>query len=389
MLDYAAEPEGQRGDELPFLSILQVIDTSGFAKEGDKLVGIHPILEDQASSYLEVDLASNSWHYAHEGSEIGGDPWLWLACECGAVAWVDSEPDLIDDDYILTKVLEYVVEKGLLKQDELFREETHLNAAIRLIFDLKEKVLKDPGLPFERKYIDAFSIIMTQDQPEFERLKAYFRGKVSWREIYKKIKDASINVSGDDESSQESSSVYISWQGKRPQLMTGPLLEDILTYLNARVIEGTEKDLAIYNPKTGTYDIGKSAMRLILSDAIRRIKLDGDPSLECLSPRCISVIRSLAPVLALEVGKEFETLVSHICVGNGVVDLKASHVIEWSPDWYMVQHTTVKYVTAGRNWLPHLRRLLGGLLMAIRIAWSTSKDTWATALLVRQLKMPY
>jgi hypothetical protein len=162
---------------------------------------------------------------------------LWLACECGAVAWEDSEPDAIDDDYILTKVLEYVVEKGLFKQEDLFCEETPLNAAIRLIFDLKEKVLKDPGLPFEQKYIDAFSIIMTQDQPEFERLKAYFKGKVSWRELSKRIKDASINVSGDDEPSQESSSVYISWQGKRPHLMTGPLLEDILTYLNARVIK--------------------------------------------------------------------------------------------------------------------------------------------------------
>jgi putative DNA primase/helicase len=57
----------------------------------------------------------------------------------------------------------------------------------------------------------------------------------------------------------------------------------------------------------------------------------------------------LAPALALEVGNEFETLVSHICVGNGVVDLKTSHVIEWSPDWYMVQHTPVKYVTE-KDW---------------------------------------
>ena len=341
-------PEDQ-GDKLPFLSILQVINTSGFTKEGDELVGPHPIFGSSTGSNLKVNISKNAWYYIHAGNEVSGDPWMWLACECGAVPWEDCEAGAIRDELVLTEVKQNAVEKGYFKHDELFQEDSPLDNALRLVAELKEMVLQDPGLPFEQKYVNALNLIWIQDQPEFERIKYCLKGKVSWRDLFKLIKVASITIEGDEEPSQEPYSKYISRRGKLPILLTGPLLEDILTDLKACVIEGTEKDLAIYNTRTGTYDIGKSAMRLILRESARRIKLDGDPSLECFTPKCISIIRSLGPALALEVGDEFEKMVSFICVGNGAVDLKTCHIIEWSPDWYMVQHTPVKYVP-GKDW---------------------------------------
>jgi putative DNA primase/helicase len=66
--------------------------------------------------------------------------------------------------------------------------------------------------------------------------------------------------------------------------------------------------------------------------------------LECITPQNISKIKSLAPALSIEVGNEFETILFLICVGNGVIDLRMSFLIDWSPDYYMVQHTPVQYI---------------------------------------------
>ncbi len=339
------EPSTGRDDKLPFLSIVQVIDTSDFADEGDELVGPHPIFGSSTGSNLKVNLSKNEWHYVHAESEASGDSWMWLACECGAIAWEDCRPGALGDASILAQVKQYALDKGYFKEDELFPERSALQNALQLISEIKEKALLDPGLPFEQQYVDALAIIMMHDQPEFERIKAHWKGKVSWRELSNRIKEASIKIAESKESVQEESdSEYISWKGDKPTLSVGPLLEDILADLNVCVVAGTEKELAIYSAKNGTYDIGGSAMRLILREIIERIKWDGDLKLDCLTPQKISKIRSLAPALAKEVGNEFETMVSLICVGNGVVDLKTSQLKDWSPDYYMVQHTPVNYI---------------------------------------------
>jgi hypothetical protein len=93
-------PEDPR-NMLPFLSILQVINTLGFAKEGDELVGSHPIFVSSDGNYLRVNLSKNSWRYVHAGNEVSGDPWMWLACECGAVPWEDCDPGAISDELVL------------------------------------------------------------------------------------------------------------------------------------------------------------------------------------------------------------------------------------------------------------------------------------------------
>jgi P4 family phage/plasmid primase-like protien len=180
-------------------------------------------------------------------------------------------------------------------------------------------------------------------------MKAHWKGKVSWRELLKmikeveiftKIKECEISPSLDE----ELSSIYVSWEDSGPKLMVGPLLEDILKDLNVRVMTGTEKDLALYETKTGTYAIGRSAIRLIIKEVINRVKSDGDLVLECVTPQNISKIKSLAPALSIEVGNEFETMLFLLCVGNGVVDLRIPYLIDWSPDYYMVQSTPVKYI---------------------------------------------
>ena len=51
-----------RGDKLPFLSILQIIDVSEFANEGDELVGPHPVFGSSTGSNLKVNISKNAWY---------------------------------------------------------------------------------------------------------------------------------------------------------------------------------------------------------------------------------------------------------------------------------------------------------------------------------------
>jgi hypothetical protein len=157
------------------LNIKEVIDLSGFTSEGDELVGPHPIFGSSTGCNLKVNLSKNAWYYFHAGSETGGDSWLWLACECGAIAWENCKSGALSDASIIAKVKQYAVDKGYFKEDELFPERSALQNAMQLISKIKDQAIIDPGLPFEQKYIDALAIIMNQNQPEFERIKAHWR----------------------------------------------------------------------------------------------------------------------------------------------------------------------------------------------------------------------
>ena len=148
---------------------------------------------------------------------------MWLACECGAMAWEDCRPGALGDATILAKVKQYAVDKEHFKEDVLFPERSALENALQLISEIKEKALLDPGLPFEQKYVDALAIIMVQDQPEFERIKAHWKGKVSWRELSNCIKEASIKIAESKGSSEEEpDSAYLTWKGVSQLLRLGP-----------------------------------------------------------------------------------------------------------------------------------------------------------------------
>jgi len=79
-----------------------------------------------------------------------------------------------------------ILEEEFLYDDEEAREED-LQKAMRLISEIKDKALEDRGLPFEEKYVKALALIKIENQPEFERIKGHWYGKISWKDLNKKI----------------------------------------------------------------------------------------------------------------------------------------------------------------------------------------------------------
>lgn len=115
--DMEKQHPSQRG-RLPQLDILDVIDTAGFAKSGSQLWGPHPTLGSSTGRNLVVNPGENVYCFMHDGINAGGDAWIWLACECGAVPWKKAGSGVLKDRYALKKTLEYAVSKGLISRQE-------------------------------------------------------------------------------------------------------------------------------------------------------------------------------------------------------------------------------------------------------------------------------
>ena len=111
--------ESKKGSSLPQLDIQEVIDTSGFTLEGDQLFGPHPTLGSTTGRNLVVNPGKNVYCYMHNGINAGGDPWTWLACECGALVWEKAGAGALQDRVVLRKTLEYAVSKGLVSAEEV------------------------------------------------------------------------------------------------------------------------------------------------------------------------------------------------------------------------------------------------------------------------------
>jgi hypothetical protein len=186
-----SKEHGQAVD-LPHLDILRVIDTSGFTKVGDELVGIHPCLPDQDCTYIKVNPVGNSWCFYQGRKLISGDSWLWLARESGALDWGEIKSDVLQNANNVQKVKEYAISKGYFTEDELFPEQKRIKDALKTVTDLKEKVLSDPGLPFEPNNLEALAILKINNMAEYQRTKSYWKNKVSIRDLNKAV-DAKVN----------------------------------------------------------------------------------------------------------------------------------------------------------------------------------------------------
>ena len=183
-----ADLEWVHRDRLPHLDIQKVIDSSGFNKIGDGLVGPHPLFPD--GTYLKVTPANNTWCFFQEGNLILGDAWLWLAAESGIVSWKEIAPDTLSDAATLQKIKEHAVSKGYFTEDDLFPERKIIRDALQTVADLKDKALSDPGLPFEPKNVEALAIVKITNQAEYERVKGCWKnGKISLRELNKAVED--------------------------------------------------------------------------------------------------------------------------------------------------------------------------------------------------------
>lgn len=111
-----------RKSRLPKLDILDVIDTSGFTESGGQLFGPHPVLGSTSGKNLVIDPSGGRWSYMHNksgSSAPGGDAWVWLACECGAVPWERAGAGVLKDPEVIRRTLEHAVKRRLVSADIL------------------------------------------------------------------------------------------------------------------------------------------------------------------------------------------------------------------------------------------------------------------------------
>lgn len=106
-------------NRLPPLNILDVIDTRGWEISGAQLRGPHPTLGSTTGHNLVVNPEAGLWAYMHNGINSGGDAWIWLACECGAVKWEEAGAGALKDPAIKAKTVAYAKSKKLIPEDAL------------------------------------------------------------------------------------------------------------------------------------------------------------------------------------------------------------------------------------------------------------------------------
>jgi hypothetical protein len=107
------------GSKFPHLNILDVIDTSGFSASGSELVGSHPGMGSTTGANLKVNVGKNSWcsfHNFQGGTAPGGDPWVWLACECGAVPWEEAGSGVLTDPIVVSTTMMHAAKRGLIPE---------------------------------------------------------------------------------------------------------------------------------------------------------------------------------------------------------------------------------------------------------------------------------
>ena len=113
------------GNRFPSLSVLDVIDAAGFERSGDELVGPNPVIRSTTGANLKVNPGKNTWCNFHNEIKRGGDAWVWLACECGAIRWEEAGPGALNDAAVVRKTLEHAVKRGLVSADVLGPKEDH------------------------------------------------------------------------------------------------------------------------------------------------------------------------------------------------------------------------------------------------------------------------
>jgi P4 family phage/plasmid primase-like protien len=136
------------GAKFPQLNILDVIDTSGFSDSGSELVGTHPGIGSVTGANLKVNVGKNSWCNFHNELKRGGDPWVWLACECGAVPWEEAGSGVLTDPIVISTTMMHAAKRGLIP------ETPDIVAAFR-----RSKVEKKPEEPKGQTVIDAIKAL--------------------------------------------------------------------------------------------------------------------------------------------------------------------------------------------------------------------------------------
>ena len=109
----------QYNRKLPKLNILDVIDTQGWEEVGSQLRGAHPTLGSTTGHNVVVRPGENLYAYMHNGLNKGGDAWVWVACEAGAVAWENAGPGCLRSREVVERTVAYALKRGWINEDQV------------------------------------------------------------------------------------------------------------------------------------------------------------------------------------------------------------------------------------------------------------------------------
>jgi hypothetical protein len=180
-------------DKFP-ITIEQLVDVSTFTPEGEQLTGPNPWTGSSSGHNLIINPSEGTWANMHNfsgGTAPGGDAWLLAACVCGAVDWASAGPGSMDDREVIEKTKEYVAERGLYSEDDLFpgrkqqREAQKKDAEDAM--KVKDEALKDPGLPFTAESIELFARVYQHDRSLFESIVGSWKRKVNTTDFRKEV----------------------------------------------------------------------------------------------------------------------------------------------------------------------------------------------------------
>jgi phage/plasmid-associated DNA primase len=113
------QPSKSVSSGLPELNILDLIDTTGFEESGGQLLGPHPTEGSTTGHNLVINPSKNVYAYMHNGLNVGGGPWQWLACECGVARWEDDSTGSLSTPAAMVAVKEYAIKRGLFTAEQL------------------------------------------------------------------------------------------------------------------------------------------------------------------------------------------------------------------------------------------------------------------------------
>ena len=239
-----SEKSRQKKGSLPALDILKVIDTTGFKKVGSELVGSNPIFGSTTGTNLHVNPFTGEWHDFNPSRDCGGDAWLWLACECGAIRWDRCGGGSLRDRKSIIKTFEHAIKRGLFTEAELFPERVKVNEAIKFINDLSATILSNPSCVLvDDKIIENLAIIKQNNESEYIKVRSMLRNAgVKLRDM-EKLVDNKIEKERPDpvttpmgEEDGYITWTKITWTKFGPIIRFTDIVRDIIKNMHVRVI---------------------------------------------------------------------------------------------------------------------------------------------------------
>jgi len=131
-------PTATDADPFEGVSILDVIDVSGFKESGGQLFGSNPVHGSDTGHNLVVNPAKNSWWCGRH--KTGGGVALWLAVEAGIIHCDESKSGAISGSKFI-EVLDYAKSKGIIPDDGRRTDETEARDLLEI---LETKLAEDP-----------------------------------------------------------------------------------------------------------------------------------------------------------------------------------------------------------------------------------------------------